>query len=203
MIVFGVIVATAATTIAIAAGIPYLFGSATVPHDLIVLESRLAPDQPTSRICEAHLANIDVATISGAGDLASMVHEALDLDVTAYPFDNLDALINSGSGERSRARDLRKVVLDAYMRETDSIQQSGANLDDVLGTQRLRALQLCAVVFLDTSANIEYLRKVRPAVDEAAKACKPKDGRDCTKTRKVAFMDQWCRAYKTNVGRVG
>jgi hypothetical protein len=165
-----------------------------------------APDQAPSRICEAHLASVAVATVSGARDLTSMAHELLNLDLTAYPFEDVDALVNSCLRP---TRDLKKVVLDAYMRETDGMYASysaasGAGTDDGGGDMRARrerALRLSVMIFSDMVARIEYLRKVWPAMEEAARACKPKHGKDCRQSRKVAYIDQWCRAHGIQVDR--
>ncbi|ROV88705.1 hypothetical protein VSDG_09490 [Cytospora chrysosperma] len=113
-----------------------------------------------------------------------MAHDLLNLDLTAYPFEDLDALVNSNP---RRNQDLKKVVLDAYMRETDGMYASysaasGAGTDnggDDMRARRERALRLSVIVFSDIVARIEYLRKVWPAMEEAAKACKPKHGKDC------------------------
>lgn len=190
---------TSLIVVVIAAGILHLFSYFLGPlaEYGTTKQQPPAPDQAPSRICEAHFASVAVATVSGAHDLTFMIHEVLDLDMTAYPFENLDALVN---GDLRRIQDLEKVVLNAYMRETHRMYSSGATRGTVpdrvdMRARRERALRLSAIVFSDMVSRIEYLRKVWPATEEAARACKSKQGKGCRQSRKVAHIDQWCRDH--------
>lgn len=139
-------------------------------------------------LCQAHAANVAITGPEGHA-MANLIHEVLGLDLSIYPFDNIQSL---ATREPTRYDHTNEHVSRGWSQALSKIGRMGYSSTQHHQEQLRFAVDLAVRVFSQHETRLVYVRDIWPRMVEA-KAGGWTTGKSSNPREKMLqVMDLWC-----------